>query len=102
MPVLSFSVGKMSGSTKEDRISQVFCLGAVVTIRVTEDSAAIKILRKRPDGIQGIFPGFCVKYSTVHALISLTENIRENLEEVRRVTRNFLGQGRFLKITALQ
>ena len=32
---------------RKDRISQVFCLGAVLAIRVTENSLAIKILHER-------------------------------------------------------
>ena len=70
-PYYRFLWGKCKDLQRKGRISQVFCLGAVVTIRVTEDSAAIKILRKRPDGIPGISPGFCVKYLTDHALIRL-------------------------------
>ena len=32
---------------RKDRISQIFCLGAVLAIRVTENSLAIKILHER-------------------------------------------------------
>ena len=42
-----FLWGKFKDLQRKGRISQVFCLGAVVTIRVTENSPAIKILHAR-------------------------------------------------------
>ena len=46
-PYYCFLWGKCKDLQRKDRISQVFCLGAVVTIRVTENSPAIKILHER-------------------------------------------------------
>ena len=42
-----FLWGKCKDLQRKGRISQVFCLGANVTIRVTENSPAIKILHER-------------------------------------------------------
>ena len=42
-----FLWSKCKDLQRKGRISQVFCLGAVVTIRVTENSPAIKILHER-------------------------------------------------------
>ena len=46
-PYYRFLWGKCKDLQRKGRISQVFCLGAVVTIRVTENSPAIKILHER-------------------------------------------------------
>ena len=46
-PYYRFLWGKCKDLQRKGRISQVFCLGAVVMIRVTEDSPAIKILHER-------------------------------------------------------
>ena len=46
-PYYCFLWGKCKDLQRKGRISQVFCLGAVVTIRVTENSPAIKILHER-------------------------------------------------------
>ena len=47
MLLLSISVGKCKDLQRKGRISQVFCLGAIETIRVTENSPAIKILHEK-------------------------------------------------------
>ena len=39
--------GERKNLQRKDRVSQVFCLGAVVTIKVTENSPTIKILHER-------------------------------------------------------
>ena len=46
-PYYRFLWGKCKDLQRKFSISQVFCLGAVVTIRVTENSLAIKILHER-------------------------------------------------------
>ena len=46
-PYYRFLWEKCKDLQRKDRISQVFCLGAVVTIKVTENSPAIKILHER-------------------------------------------------------
>ena len=46
-PYYRFLWGKCKDMQRKGRISQFFCLGAVVTIRVTENSPAIKILHER-------------------------------------------------------
>ena len=46
-PHYRFPWRKCKDLQTEGRISHVFCLGAVVTIRVTENSPAIKILHER-------------------------------------------------------
>ena len=46
-PHYRFLWGKCKELQRKGRISQVFCLEAVVTIRVTENSPAIKILHER-------------------------------------------------------
>ena len=46
-PYYRFLWGKCKDLKRKCRISQVFCLEAVVTIRVTENSPAIKILHER-------------------------------------------------------
>ena len=46
-PYYRFLWGKCKDLQRKGRISQVFCLGAVVTVRVTENSPAIKILHER-------------------------------------------------------
>ena len=45
-PYYRFLWGKCKDLQRKGRISQVFCLGAVVTVRVTENSPAIKILHE--------------------------------------------------------
>ena len=45
-PYYRFLWGKCKDLQRKGRISQVFCLGAVVKIRVTENSPAIKILHE--------------------------------------------------------
>ena len=57
-PCHRFLWGKCKDLQRKGRISQVFCLGPVVTIRVTENSPAIKILH---DGIPGMPHRFWVK-----------------------------------------
>ena len=46
-PYYCFLWGKCKDLQRKDRISQVFCLGAVVIIRVSENSPVIKILHER-------------------------------------------------------
>ena len=46
-PYYRFLWGKCKDLQRKWRISQVFCIGAVVTIWVTENSLAIKILHER-------------------------------------------------------
>ena len=61
-PYYRFLWGKCKDLQRKGRISQVFCLGAAVTIRVTENSPAIKILHERDLMVyQECPPGFCVK-----------------------------------------
>ena len=45
-PYYRFLWSKCKDLQRKGRISQVFCLGAVVTVRVTENSPAIKILHE--------------------------------------------------------
>ena len=47
MSVLPVFMGKVQRTTEKNRVNQVFCLGAVVTIRITENSPAIKVLYEK-------------------------------------------------------
>ena len=46
-PYYCFLWGKCKDLQRKGRISQAFCFGAAVTIRVTENSPAIQILHER-------------------------------------------------------
>ena len=46
-PYYRFVWGKCKELQRKGRINQVFCLGAVVTVRITENSPAIKILHEK-------------------------------------------------------
>ena len=46
-PYYRFLWGKCKELQRKGRINQVFCLGAVVTVRITENSPAIKILHEK-------------------------------------------------------
>ena len=47
MSLLPLHFGKMQKSAKERQRSQVFCLGVVVTIKVTENNLPMKILHEK-------------------------------------------------------
>ena len=46
-PYCRYIWGKCKDLQRKGKLSQVFCLGAVVTIRVTENSPPLKILHKK-------------------------------------------------------
>ena len=46
-PYYRFLWGKCKELQRKGRINQVFCLGAIVTVRITENSPAIKILHEK-------------------------------------------------------
>ena len=46
-PYYRFLWGKFKELQRKGRISQVFCLGAVVTVRIAKNSPAIKILHEK-------------------------------------------------------
>ena len=46
-PYHRFLWGKCKELQRKGRINQVFCLGAIVTVRITENSPAIKILHEK-------------------------------------------------------
>ena len=79
-PYYRFLWGKCKDLQRKGRISQVFCLGAVGTIRVTENSPAIKILHERDlmvyQECPPPLPGFCVKDFFFLVLSKIIVNFR--------------------------
>ena len=62
VPIIGF-YGESAKNCREKVGLTKFCLGAVITVRITENSPAIKILAtwKRPDGMPRMSPRICVK-----------------------------------------
>ena len=79
-PYYRFLWGKCKDLQGKGRISQVFCLEAVMTIRVTVNSPVIKILHEKDLIVYQECPtGFCVKdfffsFATVIVKFSLYAN----------------------------